>query len=103
MEYGSAEKPPKPKEEDNTQWQEKNIEFFSYILLALDAGTAKAVATASTDGDGIAAWDALISLFEKKDPLNISNLRLEINKISLEEGGNMEGYISLHSSLIERI
>ena len=65
--------------------------------------TAKAVATASIDGDRIAAWAALTSLYEKTDPLNISNLRSEINEISLEEGGNVEEYISLHSSLVERI
>ena len=50
-------KPPaKPKTEaEACKWEEKNMEFFSYILLGLDAGTAKSVATASIDGDGIAA------------------------------------------------
>ena len=100
---GKAPRRPKTEEEGSAAWDEKNMEFFSYILLALDAGTAKAVATASTDRDGIAAWDQLISLFEKRDPLNISNLRSEINRISLKEGGDVQEYISVHRSLMERI
>ena len=52
------------------------MEFYSYILLALDAGTAKAVATASTDGDGIAAWAASDVTIRENRPSQ--HLKLEI-------------------------
>ena len=85
------------------EWKEKNMELFSYILLSVDEETSQTIATLTKDGDGIMAWREIQKLFEKNDPLNISNLREEIQELRLEEGGDVGAYITKHTSLVARI
>ena len=84
-------------------WKEKNMELFSYILLSLDEETSQTIATLTKHGDSIMAWGKVQKLFEKNDPLNISNLRGEIQELRLEEGGDVGAYINKHTSLVARI
>ena len=65
------------------------MELFSYVLLSLDEETSQTIATLTKDGDGIMAWREVQKLFKKNDPLNISNLREEIQELRLEEGGDV--------------
>ena len=57
------------------------MELFSYILFSVDEETSKTIATLTKNRDDIMAWREIQKLFEKNDPLNISNLRGEIQEL----------------------
>lgn len=84
-------------------WQDINMELYSYILLTLNETTRHTITILTKDGDSLRAWMELQKLYERDDSLNIANLKDEIQSLRLEEGGDVDTYVTQHTSLVARI
>jgi hypothetical protein len=72
----------------------KMAKLHSYVLLAVDERTADAIDLTVQPGDGLGAWKAVRALFERTDALRMANARAELGRCRLEEGGDIEVYLS---------
>ncbi len=72
----------------------KMAKLHSYILLAVDERTADAIEVSVAPGDGLGAWKAVRALYERTDTLCMANARAELGRTRLEEGGDIEAYLS---------
>ena len=70
-----------------------NGKVFAFIQLSVDPQTSITIDTRAK-GDGQAAWGVLLEMFERKDRLRVASLRAELENTRLEEGGDIETFLT---------
>jgi hypothetical protein len=83
--------------------EENHYRLWGFLMTYLDARTADTIETTCTKGDGGAAYQAMIAIFERPDTLRMANLRAELARVKLHEGGNADEFLSKIASLVRRI
>ena len=81
------------KEEKKASYKKDNTKVYAFIQLSVDPQTAITLDTRCR-GDGTKAWNTLSEMFERKDRLRIASLRTELENIRLEDGGDIETYLT---------
>ena len=80
--------------EEKVAISENYYTLWSYLMTYLDTGTANTIESECVKGEGSAAYQTLLSIYEKQDLLRMANLRDELARTYLKKGGNLEDYMS---------
>ena len=86
----SAKKMPVGKDQtEKAKIDSDNLKIYSYLCLTLDQQNAAQIELKCSQ-DGWAALQQISAKYEQKSILHSVNLRTELGRIRLEEGGDME-------------